>query len=138
MVPGQTFVKTWLVKNTGTCTWDTGFKFVYTVGDAMGGATLVLDKPVSSGAELELSITMTAPNKTGQVWGHWRMSTANGTLFGADVFVAIILGNATGTVTSTATATATTGTVTATATTGTATATPTPTETPTPTDTPGS
>jgi hypothetical protein len=125
MVPGQTFTKTWLVKNTGTCTWDTGFKFVFNGGDSMGGATLVLDKPVSSGAELELSIAMTAPNKTGPARGHWRMSTASGTFFGEDVFVAIILGNATSTVTSTVTATAT-------ATAGTATATATPTETPTP------
>jgi hypothetical protein len=127
MVPGQTFIKTWLVKNTGTCNWDTGFKFVFTTGDAMGGAALVLDKPVSPGAELELSISMTAPNKTGQVRGHWRMSTASGTLFGDDVFVAIILSNATGTATSTATATAT-----AAAATATATPTETPTETPTP------
>ncbi len=132
MVPGQTFIKTWLVKNTGTCAWDTGFKFVFTIGDAMSGATWVLEKTVSPGAEMELSIAMTAPTKTGQVRGHWRMSTASGTLFGDDVFVAIILGTATGTVTSTATATATAGTVTATATIGAATATPTPTETPTP------
>jgi hypothetical protein len=125
LVPGQTFTKTWLVKNTGTCTWDTGFKFVFTGGDSMGGATLVLNKPVSSGAELELSIAMTAPNKTGTVRGHWRMSTASGTFFGDDVFVVIILGNATSTVTSMVTATAT-------ATTGAATAIATPTETPTP------
>jgi hypothetical protein len=127
MVPGQTFIKTWKVKNTGTCNWDAGFKFVFTTGDAMGGAALVLDKPVSLGAEVELSIAMTAPNKTGQVRGHWRMSTANGTLFGDDVFVAIILSNATSTATSTATATATTAAATATAT-----PTETPTETPTP------
>jgi len=125
LVPGQTFTKTWLVKNTGTCTWDTGFKFVFTGGDSMGGTTLVLDKPVSSGAELELSIAMTAPKKTGSVRGHWRMSTASGTFFGDDVFVSIILGNATSTVTSTVTATAT-------ATAEAATATATPTETPTP------
>jgi hypothetical protein len=129
MVPGQAFIKTWLVKNTGTCNWDTGFKFVFISGDSMGGAPLVLDKSVSPSAELELSIAMTAPNKTGDVRGHWRMSTASGMLFGADVFVAIILSNPTSTATST---------VTGTATAGASTTTPTPTKTPTPTDTPSS
>jgi hypothetical protein len=116
MLPGQTFIKTWLVKNTGTCSWEAGFKFVFTIGDAMGGAALVLDSPVNPGVEKELSIPMTAPSKAGPVRGHWRMSTANGTLFGDDLFILIIVGNATGT----------------------ATATPTPTETPTSTNTPGS
>jgi hypothetical protein len=121
MVPGQTFTKTWLVRNNGTCTWEAGFKFAFTRGEAMGGTTLVLDKAVSPGAEMELSIPMTAPtNKTGAVRGNWQMSTANGTFFGDEQYVIIILGGAT----STATAT---GTI------GTATATLTPTETPTPT-----
>jgi hypothetical protein len=124
MLPGQTFIKTWLVRNTGTCNWDTGFKFVFTIGDSMGGTALVLDSPVSPGAEKEISIAMTAPSKIGPVRGHWRMSTANGTLFGDDVFILIIVSNATGTATTTATA-------------GTATVTPTPTETPTSTNTPG-
>lgn len=127
MVPGQTFTKTWRVKNTGNCTWDVGFKLVFTGGDAMGGAALVLSNSVSPGAETELSIAMTAPNKTGTVRGNWRMSTASGTFFGDEMYIIISLGNAT-----------TTATITATATGSTATATPTPTETPTPTDTPSS
>ncbi|MBE3117541.1 MAG: hypothetical protein IMZ50_02135, partial [Candidatus Atribacteria bacterium] len=121
-VPRQVFTKTWLVKNTGSCIWETGFKFAFTGGDAMGGTTLVLDKTVSPGAEVELSIAMTAPNKTGPVHGNWRMSAANGTFFGDEVFVLINLSGATSTVTSTATATATAGE---------ATAVPTQTETPT-------
>jgi hypothetical protein len=119
MNPGETFTKTWLVKNSGTCTWDTDFKFVFTSGDSMSGAGLILDEPVSSGAEVELSIAMKAPSKAGTLRGHWRMSTKSGTLFGDDLFVAIVVGNST----STATGAAATGTATDTAT---------PTETPTP------
>jgi hypothetical protein len=129
MVPGQTFIKTWLVKNSGTCAWETGFKLVFTSGNAMGGATLVMNRTVSPGAEVELSIAMTAPNKTGPVRGNWRMATTNGPYFGDELFVIVNLGGATSTVTSTATGTATAGAPTAT---------PTPTETPTPTDTPSS
>jgi hypothetical protein len=135
MVSGQTFTKTWRVKNTGSCIWDVGFKLVFTGGDAMSGAALVLSNSVSPGAETELSIAMTAPNKTGTVRGNWRMSTASGMFFGDEMYIIISLGGATATGTVTATAT---GTVTATATGGVATATPTPTETqtPTPTSTP--
>jgi hypothetical protein len=123
MTPGETFTKTWLVKNNGSCTWEIGFKFAFTSGDAMGGATLVLDKAVSPGVEMELSIPMTAPtDKIGAVRGNWRMSTATGTFFGDEQYVIIILGGATSTVT----ATGTPGTATPTGTIGTATPTGTP------------
>ncbi|MGZ6346107.1 MAG: NBR1-Ig-like domain-containing protein [Anaerolineales bacterium] len=114
MNPGQTFTKTWQVKNTGTCNWDAGFKFVFISGDSMGGIPLVLVTPVSPGGLMDISIAMTAPSKAGAVRGHWRMSTASGALFGADVFVAIIVGNSTST--PTATVTGTPGAATATAT----------------------
>jgi hypothetical protein len=155
--PGQTFTKTWQVRNSGTCAWDAGFKFAFVGGEAMDGATLVLDKAVNPGADKELSIVMKAPSKTGSVRGTWRMSTAGGTFFGDPMFVLINLGNATTSVTptitktitktttaatatitktstvatATATMTATTAVPTATATTEAPTATPTPTETPT-------
>jgi hypothetical protein len=122
MNQGQTFVKTWRVQNTGTCTWDVGFRFVFIAGESMGGAPFALTTPVSPGANLDLSIAMTAPNKTGVLTGHWRMSTAAGALFGADVYVKITVSSSTVTATGTATRTATS--------TETATASPTATATP--------
>jgi len=114
MTPGETFTKTWQVQNTGTCAWDVGFKFALVGGDAMGGVTLTLTKVIGPGDQVELSIPMTAPNKTGTVTGTWRMSTINGTYFGDTLTVVINIG----TLTATATATG---------------ATPTSSETPTPT-----
>ena len=119
MALGQSFTKTWLAKNSGTCAWEAGSKFAFVSGDAMGGVTLVLDNAVNPGTEKELSIAMKAPSKTGQVRGTWRMSTAGGIFFGDEMFVLINLRNVTPSVTRTATAT----TRTATATTRTATAT---------------
>jgi hypothetical protein len=138
MVPGQVFTKTWLVKNTGSCTWENSFKFAFISGDSMGGATLVLDQVVNPGAQIELSVAMTAPNKTGTVRGNWRMSNASGTFFGEVQFVIINLGLANSTATSTVTPTAATPTATATPEPTTSTPTPTETENPSPTDTPGS
>jgi hypothetical protein len=98
MIPGQTFIKTWAVRNSGSCKWEVGFKFAFTSGDPMGGVTLVLDKAVLPGEEIELSVAMVAPiNKTGAVRSNWRMSTVSGVFFGEEQFVIIVLGSATGT-----------------------------------------
>lgn len=89
MKPGQTFTKTWRVRNSGTCVWDAGFKLNFTGGDAMGGTALTLDKAVNPGAEAELSVAMVAPNTAGAIRGNWRMSTATGTYFGDEIYLII-------------------------------------------------
>jgi len=124
MKPGQTFAKTWRVRNNGTCTWDSEFKFNFIGGEAMGGATLTLNKAVSPGTETELSVTMTAPNASGSHRSNWRMATAAGANFGDEVYVIIVVSGSAST--STATSTGVTAQETATAT---------PTATGTPTDT---
>ena len=124
MKPGQMFTKTWRVRNNGTCAWESGFKFNFIGGEAMDGATLTLDKAVSAGTEMELSVAMTAPNASGSHRGNWRMATAAGANFGDEVYVIIVVsGNASTTSTATSTGVATE-------------ATATPTATGTPTDTP--
>ena len=95
MAPGQTFTKTWKVKNTGSCAWDAGFKFAFVGGEAMNGATYTLPSSVAAGAELDISIAMTAPTKAGTLRGNWRMSTAGGQFFGDEVYVVIVVGGAT-------------------------------------------
>jgi hypothetical protein len=127
MTPGQKFTKTWRVRNNGSCTWEAGFKFAFTSGDAMESSTLTLDKAVSPGGETDLSVAMTAPNKQGTFRSNWRMSTASGNYFGDEVYVLIVVG---GTASTTPTATAT-------GVPATATATASPTETPTVTGTTG-
>jgi len=93
---GQTFTKTWKVRNAGSCAWDTGFKFAFVSGDAMGGTTQTLAAPVAAGAEFNISVPMTAPNKSGAVQGYWRMSTAAGQFFGDQVYVLVNIGGGTG------------------------------------------
>jgi hypothetical protein len=95
MVPGQTFTKTWLVRNMGSCNWDEGFEFASTGGNAMSGIAFVLESAVTPGEDIEISIDMTAPDGIGTVRGNWRMSTTTGTFFGEELFVIIDLGNAT-------------------------------------------
>jgi hypothetical protein len=128
MAPGQSFTKTWKVKNVGTCAWDAGFKFAFVGGDQMNGTTYILPSSVAANAEVDISIAMIAPiNKTGSVRGNWRMQTAGGIYFGDEVYVLIIVGGATLTPTkATPTNTSAPPTTTATATPETPTATATP------------
>ena len=96
MAPGQTFTKTWKVTNNGSCAWNAGFKFAFTGGDAMDGATYTLPSAVAVNATADLSVAMTAPtNKTGAIRGNWRMSTAGGQFFGDEIYVVITVGGAT-------------------------------------------
>ena len=89
---GQSFTKTWKVKNAGSCAWDAGFKFAFTGGDAMGGTTYTVPSSVAAGAVTDISVPMVAPNKTGTIRGNWRMSTASGQFFGDEVYVQVVIG----------------------------------------------
>ncbi len=92
MSPGETFTKTWKVKNTGSCAWDAGFKFSFTGGNAMNGATYTLPQSVAANTEIEISVAMTAPSTAGSARGNWRMATAGGQFFGDEVYVVIVVG----------------------------------------------
>ncbi|MGZ9225547.1 MAG: NBR1-Ig-like domain-containing protein [Anaerolineales bacterium] len=111
VTPGQSFTKTWKVKNSGSCAWDAGFKFAFVNGDAMGGTTYTVPSSVAAGAVVDISVAMVAPNKTGTIRGDWRMSTASGQFFGEQVYVQVVVGggaaatNTTGPAASTATST---------------------------------
>src|SRR5215211_4343877 len=94
MDPAETFTKTWKVQNSGSCAWESGFKFQNTGVSAMGASALTLASTVASGATDNISVPMTSPSATGTVRGNWRMSTATGQFFGDEVFVQIVVGSA--------------------------------------------
>jgi hypothetical protein len=90
--PGQTFTKTWKIQNSGTCAWDAGFKFAFSSGNAMGGATYTFPSAVAAGAVVDVSVSMTAPSTAGKAQGNWHMTTASGTPFGNEVYVLVNVG----------------------------------------------
>lgn len=90
MSPGESFTKTWLVSNTGTCAWESGFTFNVVGGDAMGGSAVTLNQRVEPGSQYEFSVPMKAPtNQSGAVRGTWRLADAAGSFFGDGVYVEI-------------------------------------------------
>ena len=95
MTPGETFTKSWLVSNSGTCAWQLGFRFAFYGGDPMGGSNYTLTQAVNPGDQMDLSIPMTAPSGTGIIISTWRMSGFNGWFFGDALTVKIDLGGET-------------------------------------------
>jgi hypothetical protein len=79
---GQEFIKTWKVKNIGTCTWTTGYRIIFSHGVVMGGMMTDLTAEVAPGAEAEVSVKLKAPLKSGNYSGYWRLANNNGYAFG--------------------------------------------------------
>ncbi len=77
------FVKTWRIKNVGTCTWTTAYAIVFSSGDVMSAPSAVaLAGSVAPGQFIDVSVPLVAPNKDGNYVGYWKMRNANGSLFG--------------------------------------------------------
>ncbi|HNT55245.1 MAG TPA: NBR1-Ig-like domain-containing protein [Anaerolineaceae bacterium] len=82
-LPGTSFVKTWRLKNNGTCTWSTAYSFVFVSGDAMGATTAIpLPASVAPGATVDLTVTLTAPATPNTYRGEWMLQNASGVRFG--------------------------------------------------------
>lgn len=103
--PGETFVKTWRLVNSGTSTWTTAYALNYFSGDQMGApAKVPLTAEVAPGKTIDISVTMTAPTEAGQHIGYWKMSNSLGALFDTPVYVDVnVSGAASGGATATAT-----------------------------------
>jgi len=118
--PGETFKKTWRLKNIGTSTWTTAYQLVFTSGAQMGGpSSTPLPNQVPPGQTIDLSLDLTAPDDPGNYFGFWMLRNANGTNFGlgpsADqpfyIEINVVAGTAAASATSTTTGpTATAGT----------------------------
>ncbi len=81
--PGASFVKTWLLKNVGTCTWTTEYEIFFESGEHMGGpADLNLTKNVLPGESVQISVSLTAPATPGTYRGNWKFHNAKGDVFG--------------------------------------------------------
>jgi hypothetical protein len=89
---GQAFVKTWRVKNNGSCTWGAGYGIVYGgYADTMSGQPQAFNSVVAPGQEVEITVNFKAPTKAGVYTSAWQMANANGTPFPRVVFVKVIV-----------------------------------------------
>jgi hypothetical protein len=82
LAPGAPFVKTWRVKNTGTCTWE-NYKLIFAVGEQMGGPASVNVNNTPPGGTVDTTVNLIAPTTPGEHKGGWRFQATNGSVFGS-------------------------------------------------------
>jgi len=81
--PGQQFTKTWQIKNTSTCTWDTSYKIIFWSGDILGGAYVYnLPQVTPPQGVIPISLVLTAPTNNATYKSEWVLQTPDGTNFG--------------------------------------------------------
>jgi hypothetical protein len=87
--PGQGFIKTWRVRNTGTCTWTNDYRLVFVGGEAMTTVTAFFVPVTPPGAMVDLPIQLTAPTVPGIYTGQWRLANSRALPFG-DILTVIV------------------------------------------------
>jgi hypothetical protein len=81
--PGQSFIKTWKLVNSGSCPWTTAYSASFFYGDRMQAPEAVaLSDTISPMQNVEISVEMVAPLLPGTYQGNWKLSDNNGILFG--------------------------------------------------------
>jgi hypothetical protein len=102
MYSGDTFTKTWRLRNDGTCTWSPDYKLVFVSGNQLGGPDqLTLGISIVPGQMIDISLTLITPEAAGIYEGFYKLQDASGNTFGVGAsgnglfFVRIQSGNPT-------------------------------------------
>ena len=81
-LPNTPFTKTWIVKNTGNCTWYSDYLVYQISGELMtqqpGYYFLKQDQTVLPGQTVEISVGMTSPVENGSYRSYWGLKDKNG------------------------------------------------------------
>ena len=93
MAPGQSFVKSWRIRNSGTCAWEPDHVLLYVNGNraeaSMGAQPLVIGRKVEPGETVDLSMSLQAPNVYGVFQAFYQMRDNTGKLFGEVIWAGI-------------------------------------------------
>ncbi|NLE83071.1 MAG: hypothetical protein GX603_00975 [Chloroflexi bacterium] len=84
MKPGETFTKTWWVRNSGVCTWTLQFDLVNSAGELFGSSGKVdFSQTVEPGETVQLSVRdLKAPSELGTYYSYWLIASPYGSRFG--------------------------------------------------------
>ncbi len=86
------FTKTWRVRNSGTCTWNSSYRLVFASGSQLGAPGSVPLMPAKPNDVVDLSVPMRAPaSGSGTLSGEWRAAAPDNTIFGNKLTVVIAL-----------------------------------------------
>ncbi|MBI5953844.1 MAG: hypothetical protein HY865_19495 [Chloroflexi bacterium] len=87
---GSTIDKQWLVKNKGTCNWDSTYRVKWIGGDPMGANQEQLLYPAHAETQVTIRILFTAPAVEGTYESTWQAYGPDGIAFGDLIYVKIV------------------------------------------------
>lgn len=80
--PGESFVKIWRLRNSGTCIWTSAYLLAFFGGRRMDAPESVpLPTQISPGAVVDLAVEMKAPTEPGTYQGFWKLRSPEGQYF---------------------------------------------------------
>ncbi len=80
---GQSFIKTWRIKNAGTCTWTSAYSLNFASGNAFSApSSIPFTQTVKPGETVDLSVTMISPSTTGDFTSSWMINGPSSITFG--------------------------------------------------------
>ncbi|MCB0095406.1 MAG: hypothetical protein KDE46_06770, partial [Caldilineaceae bacterium] len=90
--PDTATVKTWRIRNTGTCTWGGDYQLRFAGGDQLGGPdSMAIGTEVAPGAEFNAEIPLVSASEAGRYQGQWIMADPVGNSFGQVVYYEIVV-----------------------------------------------
>lgn len=80
---GDTFIKIWRLRNSGTCRWTPAYLLSFIGGSRLNAPSSVsLSTEVPPGELIDLAVDMQAPNDSGTFQGFWKLRSPQGEFFG--------------------------------------------------------
>lgn len=88
---GAAIDKQWLVKNIGTCNWDSTYRLKWIGGDPLGANQEQILFPARAGTQATLRIAFTAPATEGTYESAWQAYGKDGIAFGDPIFMKVVV-----------------------------------------------
>jgi len=81
--PNVNFTKVWRLKNVGSCTWNRNYEAVFIDGAQMDAIkAIALPTRVKTGETVDISVSMTSPDKEGDYFSFWMLRSDDEEIFG--------------------------------------------------------
>jgi len=91
VLPGEALDKRWSVSNSGSCDWGPDYRLVQVGTSEIQGPAEAALFPASAGSTAVWEVALVAPAAPGEYLGRWQARAPDGSLFGDEVFVLIVV-----------------------------------------------
>lgn len=91
VLPGAALDKRWLILNRGSCAWGPEYRLVRLGESRIEGPRELALYPAVPGSQAVWQVAMMAPLEKGEYISRWQARAPDGTLFGDEVYVLIVV-----------------------------------------------